>query len=392
MDSSRVTEYCNKQFYQLVNSDKRITILQGGARSGKTYSCCQYLVYRLTTSKKPMTITIIRDSMPSLKRSVMRDFFNILDKLGLYTLGKHNKSESTWTYNGSVVQMLGADDPAKLRGAKHDIAFINEANTVDYETYRQIAMRTTEKIIIDFNPSEAVSWLYSELIDTDSPDIDFHISTWRDNKFLPQSVIDEIEKLKSRDEDYYNVFGLGQRAVFTKRQIYTTWQYIDYVEFPDIDYCLGLDFGYSQDCTGIVKVGRHNDKLYVKEICYRKGMTNKDIANFIKEHNLEDLLIVCDSAEPKSIEELRREGLMVKPSIKGAGSVNAGISKLKEFEVFISKCSKNIFKEQQGYLWEELKDGTIINKPITSAPEHLLDALRYAVYTRYKYNDSFFIV
>ena len=121
MDSSRVTEYCNKQFYQLVNSDKRITILQGGARSGKTYSCCQYLVYRLTTSKKPMTITIIRDSMPSLKRSVMRDFFNILDKLGLYTLGKHNKSESTWTYNGSVIQMLGADDPAKLRGAKHDI-------------------------------------------------------------------------------------------------------------------------------------------------------------------------------------------------------------------------------------------------------------------------------
>jgi phage terminase large subunit len=322
----------------------------------------------------------------------MRDFIGLLDKLGLYTLGVHNKSENTWTYGKCIVQMISADEPMKLRGAKHDLVFINEANECSFETFRQINMRTTEKIIIDFNPSDAVNWIYTELIDSGDKDVDFYISTWRDNKFLPKSVIDEIEKLKDKDPDYYNVFGLGQRAVFSQRQIYTNWKYIDYDTFPDIDYVLGLDWGYSADNTGIIKVGRHNDKLYIHEVLYRKGMTNQDISNFLKEHKLDDMLVICDSAEPKSIEELRRSGIMAKPTIKGAGSVNAGISKVKEFEVFISKASKNIWKEQQGYLWQEMKDGTIINKPIDSAAEHLLDAIRYAVYTRFKHADNFFII
>ena len=393
MEASQViSEYCNKQFYQIVNSDKRIVILQGGARSGKTYSCCQYLIFRILKAEQPLTITIVRNTLPSLKRSVMRDFIGLLDKLGLYTLGVHNKSENTWTYGKCIVQMISADEPMKLRGAKHDLVFINEANECSFETFRQINMRTTQRIIIDFNPSDAVNWIYTELIDSGDKDVDFYISTWRDNKFLPKSVIDEIEKLKDKDPDYYNVFGLGQRAVFSQRQIYTNWKYVDYDTFPDIDYVLGLDWGYSADNTGIIKVGRHNDKLYIHEVLYRKGMTNQDISNFLKEQKLDDMLVICDSAEPKSIEELRRSGIMAKPTIKGAGSVNAGISKVKEFEVFISKASKNIWKEQQGYLWQEMKDGTIINKPIDSAAEHLLDAIRYAVYTRFKHADNFFII
>lgn len=196
-------------------------------------------------------------------------------------------------------------------------------------------MRTNEKIIIDFNPSDAVSWIYTELIDSNDSDVDFYISTWRDNKFLPDSVIKEIEKLKDRDVDYYNVFGLGQRAVFSNRQIYTNWKYIDYSEFPDIDYVLGLDWGYSADSTGIVKVGRHKDNLYIHEVLYRKGMTNTDISNYIKEKGLDNLLIICDSAEPKSIEELRRNGLLAKPTIKGAGSVSAGISKVKSLKYLL---------------------------------------------------------
>lgn len=393
METSKViSEYCNKQFYQIANSDKRIIVLQGGARSGKTYSCCQYLIQRILSASKALTITIVRNTLPSLKRSVQRDFIGILDKLGIYHLGTHNKSENTWAYNNCIVQMISADEPMKLRGAKHDIAFINEANECNYETFRQIAMRTNEKIILDFNPSDAVNWIYTELVDSGDSDVDFYISTWRDNKFLPQSVIKEIEKLKDKDPDYYNVFGLGQRAVFSNRQIYTNWKYIDYKEFPDLDYVLGLDWGYSADATGVVKVGRHKDNLYVHEVLYRKGMTNEDIAAFIKEKKLDDLLIICDSAEPKSIEEIRRKGLMARPSVKGAGSVSAGISKIKEFNVFVSKESANIFKEQQSYLWQELKDGTIVNKPIDSAPEHLLDALRYAVYTKYRHSDNFFIV
>lgn len=393
MDTSKikVKEFCNKQFYQIAKSKKRIVVLQGGARSGKTYSCCQYLIYRIINAETPLTITIVRNTLPALKRSVMRDFLGLLDKLGLYYLGVHNKAENTWSYNKSLVQMISADDPMKLRGAKHDIVFINEANECNFETFKQINMRTTEKIIIDFNPSEAINWIYNELIDVKNNDVDFFISTWRDNKFLEQSVIDEIEKLKERDMDYYNVFGLGQRAVFSQRQIYTNWKYIDYKDFPDTEYYLGLDWGYSADATGIVKVGKVNDKLFVHEILYRKGMTNQDISNFLKENNLDKMLLVYDSAEPKSGEEIRRAGILAKPSIKGAGSVNAGISKIKEFDVHVSKQSKNLYREQQGYLWEETKDGTIINKPI-NAPEHLLDALRYVVYTRFKSNQNFFII
>ena len=135
-------EYCNKQFYQLVNSKKRIVILQGGARSGKTYSCCQYLIYRIINADKPLTVTIVRASMPSLRRSVMRDFFGLLEKLGIYYLGKHNKSENTWTYNDVIVQMISSDEPMKLRGAKHDLVLMNEGNEIDYETFKQIKLCT----------------------------------------------------------------------------------------------------------------------------------------------------------------------------------------------------------------------------------------------------------
>ncbi|QDP61102.1 MAG: putative terminase large subunit [Prokaryotic dsDNA virus sp.] len=390
--SKRIKEFCNKQFYQVINNQERILIFQGGARSGKTYSICQALIYKMINVKEPLTITIIRNTLPSLKRSVLRDFLSILDKLGLYDICVHNKSENTIKFQNKIIQMISADEPMKLRGASHDIVFMNEANECNYETFRQVNMRCRKQLILDFNPSEPVSWLYTELIDKDDPDVKTFISTWRDNKFLPESVIKEIEKLKERDLDYYNVFGLGQRAVFSQRQIYTNWKYIDYKDFPDIEYFIGLDFGFSVDNLGMCLVGRHKDSIYIHELLYRKAMTNQDIVNYINEKNLEGLQIIYDSAEPKSGEELRRAGLIVKPSTKGAGSVNAGISKIKEFKVYVSKESTNIFKEQQSYLWDELKDGTIINKPIQNVPEHLLDAIRYVVYTKFRFSDNFFVI
>lgn len=392
MESSKGTikEFCNIQFYQTLNSKARIKVHQGGTRSGKTYAICQYLIYRLTTTKTPLTISIVRKTLPALKRSVLRDFIQIASKLGVYYKGEHNKAESVFKYNGSIVQFLSTDDPQKIRGAKHDICFLNESNELTFEDFRQLNMRTVGEMIIDFNPSDPVHWLYSEVIERD--DCDLFITTYKDNNFLPSELINEIERIKERDPDYWRVYGEGQRAQFSQRQIFTNWKYIPLCEFPDFDETvIGIDFGFTNDPCAILEVGKIKDKLYVNELMYKKGMTNRDIANFLKNIGKADVLAYCDSAEPKSIVELRQMGILAKGAVKGAGSINSGISLIKEHEVFISNESTNLKHEQHTYYWQQLKDETIINKPI-DANNHLMDALRYAVYSKYKNRTEFFVV
>jgi phage terminase large subunit len=386
----RVKEFCNIQFYQTLNSKKRIKVHQGGTRSGKTYSIVQYLIYRMTTAKEPLTISIVRKTLPALRRSVMRDFINIADKLGIYYLGEHNKSENIFKYNGHTIEFLSTDEPQKIRGAKRNICFINEGNELHYEDFRQLSMRTTEEIIIDFNPSDPVHWLYDEIIDRE--DCDLFITTYKDNKFLPSELIKEIERIRERDPDYWLVYGEGQRAVFSDRQIFKGWQYIPLKEFPEFDdTTIGIDFGFSNDECAIVEIGKVKDRIYINELCYRKAMTNRDIAEFLKSIGKNNVLTFCDSAEPKSIEELRQMDIWAKGATKGSGSINAGISLLKEFDIIVSNESKNIKKEQQTYFWHQLKDETIINKPIDKN-NHLMDAIRYAVYSQYRNRNDFFVV
>jgi phage terminase large subunit len=392
MDTSnrkRLKEYCNKQFYQAIDSKKRLKIFQGGTRSGKSWSLMQYCLYTMSVAKDPLTISIVRKTLPALKRSVLRDFLYISKQLGIYWLGKHNKSENTFTYNGHTLEMFSADDAQKIRGSARDILWINEGNELFFEDYQQLAMRTRNEILIDFNPSDPIHFLY-DLSERD--DADLFISTYKDNKFLPQELIDEIERIRERDPDYWLVYGEGQRAVFSNRQIFKNWKYIPHAEFPEFnETALGIDFGYSNDPAVVLEVGKVGDKLYVHEWLYKKGMTNRDLAEFLKNNKLNDNIMYCDSAEPKSIEELRQMDCLAKPSIKGQGSINAGISLLKEFEIIISNESKNIKKEQLTYFWEEMKDGTIINKPI-SKNDHTMDALRYVVYSRYKNRYDFFVI
>jgi phage terminase large subunit len=392
MDTSerkRIKEYCNKQFYQALNSDKRLRIFQGGTRSGKTYSLMQYVLYLMTVSKTPLTISIVRKTLPAIKRSVLRDFLHISRQLGIYWNGTHNRSDNTFLYNGHTLEMFSTDDAQKIRGSSRDILWINEGNELFFEDFNQLAMRTRNYILIDFNPSDPIHFLYDL---ADRNDADLFISTYKDNKFLPKELVDEIERIRDRDPDYWRVYGEGQRAIFSNRQIFTTWQYIPKSEFPEFsETALGIDFGYSNDPCVVVEVGKVGDKLYVHEWLYRKGMTNRDLAEFLKQNNLNQKLAYCDSAEPKSIEELRQMDVLAKPTIKGQGSINAGISLLKEFDIFISNESQNIKKEQMTYFWEELKDGTIINKPI-SKNDHTMDALRYCVYSRYKNRYDFFVI
>jgi phage terminase large subunit len=314
----------------------------------------------------------------------------ILDNLGILFLGNHNKSENTYTYGNHTVEFLSVDEPQKIRGRKRNICYINEGNELDYEDYRQLLMRTEDEMIIDFNPSDPIHWIYDQVIDRE--DCETWITTYQDNKFLPAELVAEIERLKERDPDYWRVYGEGKRAVFSERQIFPKWKQIPKDNFPEFDEVFyGLDFGYAQDPTAIVQIAKVKDRLYLHEVCYKKGMTNRDIAEFIKSNGYDQDLFYCDSAEPKSIEELRQMDILAKGAVKGTGSINAGISLLKEFDVFYSFESKNLHNEFQFYFWEQLKDGTIINKPIDKQ-NHLMDAIRYGVYSKYKNRNDFFVI
>lgn len=388
-----IEQRCNRQFYDLIESNKRFRVHQGGTRSGKTFAICQYLTYLLTTQEEPIIISIVRKTLPALKGSVLRDFILILQQTGLYYEGTHNKAENTFTYGDHIVEFLSVDEPQKIRGRKRNIAFLNEANELNIEDFRQINMRTTDFIIMDFNPSDPVHWIYDEIIPRD--DCDTWITTYKDNKFLSEDLVFEIERMRERDPDYWRVYGEGQKAVYSARQIFNNWNFIPYNEFPEFDSAaeavIGLDFGFSNDPSAACLIHRKNDKLYIHELLYKTGMTNADLADYFKKLGYEQTMIYADSAESKSVEEIKRQGLFIKPAIKGQGSINAGISLLKEYDIYVSKESKNIIKEYNNYYWEELKDGTIINKPKDKF-NHAMDSIRYGVYSQYGKRQNFFVI
>lgn len=380
--SKKETVECNIQFYQLLNSGKRITVMQGGSRSGKTFAIVQHLIYLLTTREKRLVITIARKTLPALKGSVYRDFMEIAEKVGITYFAEINKAEMTFKYKNHLVEFISLDNEMKVRGRKRTHCFLNEANEFFLEDFNQLSLRTTEKMILDFNPSDVIHWIYSDICTRD--DCDTYITTFEDNAFLDPEIKKEILRMKERDADRWRVYGLGERATFKEGQIFDNWKWIDYNEFVDKDsseVVYGLDWGYSNDPTGIVEVRRKNDRLYVHELLYKKGLTNQDIYNEIKNLGLEEEIFICDSAEPKSLEDMKRLGLYCKPSIKGAGSVLNGIQIIKEYDVFASKQSKNLLQEYQYFIWESNKDGQTINKIKQNGMDHLMDAFRYAVTT-----------
>ena len=390
--SQKVEQFLNRQFYDLLYSDKRFRVHRGGSRSGKSWACCQFIAYLMQSEKEPLLIDIIRKTLPSLRGSIMRDMIQILQETNIYWIGNHNKSENTFTYNGHTLSFISLDESQKIRGRKRSIALLEEANELSLEDFRQINMRTEKFIIFTFNPSDPVHWLQTEL---DPNDTDEWITTFEDNKFLSDEIKAQILRMKDRDPDFWKVFGLGQWSKLSKRQIFNNWEFISKDDFPDTDEkYLGIDWGYSSDPTAICEVRKHNDDIYVHEVCYRTGMTNYDINDFIEKSGYIDTLCIYDSAEPKSGEELRRLSSgknIFKPSIKGQGSVNAGISFLKEFNIFVSKESQNFINEYESYWWDVMKDGTIINKPIDKN-NHLHDALRYVCFTVWSKRNDFFVI
>ena len=366
----------NVVFEHLLESKNKITIEQGGTRSGKTFNILLYIIFHYSLKNTGKTITICRKTFPSVRASVMRDFLDILKIHNCYFEANHNKSNHEYKINGNLVEFISLDQPQKVRGRKRNLLFINEANELDYEDWQQLIFRTDEKIILDFNPSDEYHWIYDKVIPRQ--DADFNITTYLDNSFLSDSIKEEIERLKYTDEQYWQIYGLGVKGASKS----TIFRYVEVNQIPNdaefISY--GADAGYTNDPTTLVSVFRKDYNLYIKEHLYRTQMTTLDIHNHWKRENIVRETIYFDSAEPRLIEELRRMGWNVRPSLKGADSVNAGIDLLKRFKIHILKDSHNAIQEFRNYKWQEDRSGKMINKPIDKH-NHIIDAIRYATYS-----------
>lgn len=363
----------NVVYDHLSQSEKRITVMQGGTRSGKTYNIILFFVIRLL-QERGKTLSIVRASLPSLKGSVMRDFMEILLKLNLYNEDDHNKTESTYLLNGNLVEFVSVDQPQKIRGRKRSYLFINEANELNYEAWMQLIFRTTDKIVIDYNPSDEYHWIYDKVIPRD--DAEFFITTYKDNPFLPKELIEEIERLQQADENYWRVYGLGERGI-SQQTIYTHWQEVP--EMPGgCEVFYGMDFGYNNP-SSIVKVGLKEGTLYVQEMLYETKLTTYDLIERIKGLNIAPAAeIFADCAEPKTIEEIYRAGFNIKPSDK---DVTEGIRKVKSMPLRIVSGSENVLKEIRNYKWKVDKEGKTLDEPVKFM-DHSMDALRYAVFTK----------
>ena len=358
-------------FESIYDSDTRITVLQGGTRSSKTYSMIQYLILECLSRK--VKVTVVRKALATIKSTVLEDFLEIMQGMGIYRKENHNKTDNVYNFpNGARLDFLGCDDPQKLRGNKRDILYCNEANELTYEDFFQLLMRTESNIYLDYNPSESRHWIYEQVLNRE--DCTLLKSTYQDNPFLSTDQVKEIERLRDTDPDYWRIYGLGERGL-GRDTVYRATKVEKVPQNASIE-AYGLDWGYTNDPTALVAVYREGDNLYIKEMLYATNLTNLDIATRIKELGISDT-IYADSAEPKSIEELRRLGIRILPTKKGADSIMAGIDVLKRYKLHY--VGDNLEEEFYNYKWTKDRAGHLMNKPIDKY-NHALDAARYACY------------
>ena len=368
-----------------LNANTRIVVNQGGTRSSKTYSLAQLIILK-ALQEQGKVYTICRKTLPALKGTAYRDFFNILEEHNLYNPNNHNKSELTYKLNKNEIEFISVDMPQKIRGRKRNILWLNEANEFSFEDWVQLSLRTTENIYLDFNPSDPYSWIYDNVMNRE--DCTFIKSTYLDNHFLPDETIKEIERLRDLDSNYWKIYGLGDMAQPTET-IFRQFEIANNVPTEAKLIALGMDFGYSNDPTAIAEVYKLNDDLYINELIYSKGLTNQDIAEKLRELNItRQTEIIADSAEPKSIEELHRQNFNIKGAKKGADSINMGIDVLRRFKLHITKNSTNTLNEFKYYKWLTDKNGHIVNKPATNQQDHIIDAVRYVALNKLMTNYS----
>ena len=358
-----------------LNEGYTIISEQGASRSGKTYNTMLYLITYCLNHPKT-TVSVVRSNMPALKRSAYKDFEDIMGRLGEWTDKAMNKTEMFFKFgkNGSVIEFFGADNEQKLRGSKRDILFVNEANELRFMEWQQLKMRTTQFAILDYNPSFSDEhWICG--VNRDHRTYHF-ITTYKDNKYLEPEVVAEIESLKGKNDALWRIYGLGLQAIVEGLIFQNVEQCDEFPEFCKREF-IGVDFGYENDPTAVVRVGLYQDRLYIDEITYKTHLLTNEIIKILKEHCSSDK-IISESADPRLIDEIHRAGLNIHPVRKYQGSVLAGIQKMLEYKIFVTKGSINVIKEFRNYTWSKDKEERYLNKPV-DAFNHAIDATRYVI-------------
>jgi phage terminase large subunit len=363
-----------KVFEELLKSDelkKRIIVAQGGSRSGKTFNILIYWIYKLLQEEKK-TLSIVRKTLPSLKNSVLKDLIEVLELFGLYDPTKFHKQEGYYELGTNIINWFSVDEPQKLRGSKRDYLYCNEANELAMEDWNQLIFRTTGKVILDLNPSELSCWVY----DLENRDDCFYFkTTWRDNPFVDDNIIKELESLKDKDENLYRIYSLGEKGIATTL-VFNKYNTIEKIPPEAKLLGRGMDMGYN-DPTTLVEVYMDGDTLYFKELLFMRNLTMPDIMYRMEELGITKTdEIWCDSASPQNIEELRRARWNAKAVNKK--SILHGIDLMRRHHMFITTNSKNIQMEFGSYKWKTDNNGNLLDVPQDNF-NHTIDAIRYVL-------------
>lgn len=358
------------------NSQADIVVNQGGTSSGKTYAILQVL-FSLAI-KSECTITVVGQDIPNLKVGALRDALDIInaDEVIQQQLVSYNRSERLMTFlNKSVIEFNSYDNEQDAKSGKRDYLFVNEANGIPYNVFEQLSLRTRKKTFIDYNPDTSF-WVHDKIIPLDNTEL--IISDHRHNPFLTDKTRAKIEGLKDKDLDLWKVYArgiTGRIEGLVLKKWYTTTE--SFADKELVGY--GIDFGFTNDPTSMIEVRQQNGELWIKEVIYETGLTNQDISSRMEILGISrGTLIVADSAEPKSIEELRRLRWTVDGVKKGKDSIMFGINLLKGYTINVDASSKNLIKELEQYRWKVDKNGDSLNVPIDNY-NHAIDALRYLV-------------
>jgi len=328
-------------------------------------------------------VSIVRKTFPALRATVMRDFFEIMKAMEIYDVQSHNKSEHIYTFsNGSIVEFFSVDDEQKIRGRKRDLGWCNEANELWFEDFQQLNMRTEQKLIFDYNPSESSSWLY----DLPMEESIIIKSTYKDNPFLPDSIKRQIEDLKRTDEALYQIYALGEKAI-SKSNIYSNWSFVKHRPARFVNYVYGLDFGYNHP-TALVRVYWCDNDIYIEPVIYESYLTTTNLIDKMGNLGIEKhVTIVADYARPEIIAEMNNAGYDVQNANK---VVKKGIDNIKTFGV-VCEDDPRIKKEYENYKWKKV--GDIITDEPVKLFDDAMDAIRYAathIRQEYYTDDSYF--
>ena len=363
---------------KLLRLEKRIKVVRGGTSASKTFSILPILIDRAIKTPN-LEISVVSESIPHLRRGALKDFLKIMMALGRYNDNQFNKSTLKYTFgNGAYIEFFSVDQPDKLRGARRNVLYVNECNNVDFDSYYQLAIRTSGEIWLDYNPS-SLFWVDREIINQE--DVDFITLTYLDNEALPETIVKEIESAKVKAEtssywaNWWQVYGLGLTGSLEGVCI-PDWQEINLPTEARL-LCYGMDWGYSNDPTSLIAMYKYNDAYIFDELIYQKGLLNSDISDLLKTNSVNDI-VYADSAEPKSIAELNSYGHNVLPVSKGRDSIVYGINLINQNKVYVTSRSKNLINELRNYIWMTDKQGNKLNRPI-DAYNHAIDAMRYAI-------------